>query len=318
FTQEVDIKPSLSPTPKPKIITSPVAVKIPIPTKYKGPPKIAIIIDDFGNGLENEKKILELPYKLNISVIPELPKSTSIAEIAYKNDKTVLIHLPMESISKHEETPFRIMSSMSSAEIKSIIERSVESVPHAQGVNNHEGSLATSDEELMYKVFKEIKEKGFFFVDSATTIRTRCKNAAIHAGIPYARRKVFLDNKDDPEYVKGQLKKAKEIARKVGMVVVIGHPRNSTITALKEELPEIEKEGFELVSVKELVRVPPKDEMEPPLMVKDNKIERVQKPMLSPVHTRKTEIKQVRENPGDKGTNVLEIIETEEYIEGDG
>ena len=46
-------------------------------------------------------------------------------------------------------------------------------------------------------------------------------------------RNIFLDNKEDSEYIKNQLKKAVKIARKRGYAIAIGHPHKITLTTLK-------------------------------------------------------------------------------------
>ena len=46
----------------------------------------------------------------------------------------------------------------------------------------------------------------------------------------------------------------KQLAIKRGSVVVIGHPYSSTLDLLERELPTLAAEGFELVTISELVR----------------------------------------------------------------
>jgi len=46
----------------------------------------------------------------------------------------------------------------------------------------------------------------------------------------------------------------KQLAVKRGSVIVIGHPYSSTLDLLERELPKLEAEGFELVTISELVR----------------------------------------------------------------
>jgi polysaccharide deacetylase 2 family uncharacterized protein YibQ len=46
----------------------------------------------------------------------------------------------------------------------------------------------------------------------------------------------------------------KELARRRGQVVAIGHPYPSTLELLERELPRLVEEGFELVSISEIVR----------------------------------------------------------------
>ncbi|MCL5036945.1 MAG: divergent polysaccharide deacetylase family protein [Chloroflexi bacterium] len=296
---EVTPPQAVVPKAKPTAIKSPVALVMPKPLKYTGPPRIVIIIDDFGNGFEREKAILDMPYALNISVIPDLSKSKEMAGKAHETGKTVLIHLPMESFNAREKTPLRIMTGMSFEEIKAIIEKAQLSVPYAVGANNHEGSKATSDEKLMGIVLKDLKDNGLFFVDSATSSDSRCLAAAAEVGIPFGRRQVFLDNVDDPEYVKGQIEQLKRIARERGFAVAIGHPRRGTVEALKKALPELESEGFELVSAKDIVSVLGEGELNTASAAKEKAGMAVKK-----------------SSPG-KGVPVIEYTETETLHKGE-
>ena len=78
-------------------------------------------------------------------------------------------------------------------------------VPGAEGFNNHEGSKATEDEEMMREVLGQAKEKNLFFIDSRTSSKSVALRIARELGVPGARRTVFLDNNDDVDYICGQL-----------------------------------------------------------------------------------------------------------------
>jgi polysaccharide deacetylase 2 family uncharacterized protein YibQ len=50
-----------------------------------------------------------------------------------------------------------------------------------------------------------------------------------------------------------QLSLLEKVARRSGFAVGIGHPRDGTIAALKEWLPSIERNGFSLVPISQIV-----------------------------------------------------------------
>ena len=66
-------------------------------------------------------------------------------------------------------------------------------VPHAVGVNNHQGSRATSDVALMQALMPVLRERGLFFIDSRTEAKTVAYDIAKRDGVRAASRKVFLD-----------------------------------------------------------------------------------------------------------------------------
>ena len=144
---------------------------------------------------------------------------------------------------------------MSEEEIKQKVKECLESVPNIKGVNNHMGSKITEDESIMRIVFEEIKRNNsnLFFVDSKTTQNSIAYDLAIEMGMDALERSVFLDNDDDIDYIKDQLMEAKDLSIKNGLAVVIGHDRINTYYVLKRFVPEIKKEGIEIVFVSSLI-----------------------------------------------------------------
>jgi len=66
---------------------------------------------------------------------------------------------------------------------------------------------------------------------------------------------VFLDNeKDNSEYIHGQLEELSRIAKKRGRAIGIGHPRPATIAALRKWIAETAKHGIEIVPVSKLMQ----------------------------------------------------------------
>jgi len=127
-------------------------------------------------------------------------------------------------------------------------------VPDAAGVNNHQGSLATSDPQLMAELMPLLRAHHLFFVDSRTIAATTAYDQAQSAGVPSAFRNVpFLDDVPDVAAIRKQLELAFKDAREKHEAIAIGHPHPETLQALSEVLPEAESQGIRLVHVSELV-----------------------------------------------------------------
>ena len=73
-------------------------------------------------------------------------------------------------------------------------------------------------------------------------------------GMKSGRRNVFLDNEQDPFYIRGQLNQAVRQAKKNGSAIAICHPHPATIKTLRMALPDLERLGISLVPVSQLVR----------------------------------------------------------------
>ena len=216
---------------------------------------LAIILDDLGYDRAADDSLLALPFPLTVSVIPHLPLSSEVAEEAYRRGDQVLLHLPMESESqdvKQESVELRV--GMSSQQVESVLAGMLETVPHAAGVNNHEGSRATADSALMQELMPALRERGLFFIDSRTTTGTVAYDVAERSGVAAASRKVFLDDNPAKEAIQAQLNLAARDAVRDGSAIAIGHPHPATIAALAEMLPQLQACGIRLVFASDLVR----------------------------------------------------------------
>lgn len=232
--------------------TVPPSTELP---KKEGRPKIAIIIDDIGNSRKNDDAVLAIDAPLTVSVLPLLPESKKIAEMAASNGKEVMLHLPMEPHDYPQANPGKgaLFTNMDDIAIITQVYEDINSVPGIKGVNNHMGSRFTEDRERMRIVLKQLKDKGLFFVDSKTSPRSRSDKTAREMGIKAAARDIFLDNEQNEDYVAGQIEELKKIARRRGSAIAIGHPHSETIAALEKAIPKI-KRDFEIVPASELVK----------------------------------------------------------------
>jgi polysaccharide deacetylase 2 family uncharacterized protein YibQ len=218
-------------------------------------PRIAIIIDDLGYGLAAGERAVSLPGAVAYAVLPATPSGRALAEKAHANGKEVLLHLPLQSTSL-EETDERggLLLDMSRVEFASMFTESFESIPHVVGINSHRGSLLTRHPGHMAWLMEDIQRHGkLFFVDSYTTHESVALKLAREAGVPAVRRDVFLDPDQVPGTLEREFARLKKLARQRGFAVGIGHPYPRTLTLLEDELPKLEGEGFELVSISRYV-----------------------------------------------------------------
>jgi len=242
-------------------VVSPVARQPRAPAgRSASGPRLAIVIDDLGNDRSAADSLMALPFPLTISVLPHLPLSSQIAEEAYRRNDEVMLHLPMESEresspsegTKPEKIELRV--GMNRGQVHEVVTAMLDTVPHAMGVNNHQGSRATTDPALMQAVMEELRSRGLFFIDSRTTASTVAYGAAQASGVPAASRKVFLDDTPTRKAILEQLDLAARDAARDGSAIAIGHPHPATIAALAEEAPRLEARGVHIVFASELVR----------------------------------------------------------------
>lgn len=218
------------------------------------PPMLAIIVDDLGYGRSGTSTLLELPYKLNLSVLPDLSLTATDYERAVRSGHQVMLHLPMQptddSISPGDKA---ITVGMSDEEIRTTIDGFLEQVPGVRAVNNHMGSRATADESVMRTVIQFLKDREIQWVDSSTTSESMGPSVARSLGMPVIVNNMFLDWEITREYIEGRLLAAAQRARTRGYAVVIGHVSTVFAQTLAEVLPAIVDSGVTLVTIDELV-----------------------------------------------------------------
>ena len=216
--------------------------------------KIAIVIDDWGYNLNNLPILDQIKYPLTMSVLPDLAYSSAVAREFNKRGYEIILHLPLEPHEKSHLERDTIMISMSEEAIKNIMDKDLTAVSHVRGVSNHMGSRATEDLRTMAVIFKELKSRRLYFLDSFVSSGSVSRSLSGKMDLKFAKRDIFLDNQEDPEYIRGQLYKLKVKAAVYGQAIGIGHDRKKTLVVLRDVMPGLEKEGYRFVFVSELVK----------------------------------------------------------------
>ncbi len=218
-------------------------------------PKLAIVIDDLGytdGGIARE--ILDLEMPVTVAILPRLRHSKDVLRRARKDDRCVLLHLPMEAQRRYPEDLEPITVAMSDAEIASLVGEYMESLPGVDGVNNHQGSRATADVRVMRAVCRVLGDYDVFFFDSLTSPESVAYNVAIEAGLRAAINSEFIDDATDRrEDVEKRLRALAEIARQEGVAIGIGHPHPWTLEALRAFESYLGTTDIEWVSLCDLI-----------------------------------------------------------------
>lgn len=214
-------------------------------------PRIALIIDDLGYELTAGRRVVGLPGPVACAVLPATPRGRLLAELAAAAGKEVLLHLPLQAEDRDVDVdPGALLLDMSRDQFATAFENNLASIPHVSGVNNHRGSLLTRHPGHMRWLMEELQVRDdLFFVDSFTTHRSVAMQLAAEAGVRAAKRDVFLDAVRSPQAVAAEFERLKRLARRHGAALGIGHPYRETLDFLETALPQLEAEGFELVSL---------------------------------------------------------------------
>jgi uncharacterized protein len=216
-------------------------------------PMIAVVIDDLGLNRRGTAALNRLRAPLTLAFLPyatDLEEQTRAAGAA---GHELLVHVPMEPRSEDWPGPNALTSQLGPAELVSRLRSHLRSFRGFVGVNNHMGSLLTTDPERMAIVMAELRQRGLLFLDSRTSPDSVAAREAARSHVPFAQRDVFIDNELELNSVLRALTHVENIARHRGYAVAIGHPHDVTIEALKRWLPTLDARGIALVPISAIV-----------------------------------------------------------------
>ncbi|MDC0671234.1 divergent polysaccharide deacetylase family protein [Nannocystis radixulma] len=222
---------------------------------------LAIVIDDIGRELHHFDQLLALRFPLTFSVVPGGVYAVG-AQLRLRADRRrpreILLHLPCEPVdlaAMQTEVEAReqfLRLGASADELRAALRAALERVPVAVGVNNHMGSRLTADRAAMDALMPELRQRGLFFLDSRTTPHSQALAAAAAAGVPALGRDVFLDHDPRPDAILAQLHAAAVRAREAP-TVVIAHPSQEVVEALRVELPRLWADGIGVYPLREIL-----------------------------------------------------------------
>lgn len=210
--------------------------------------RLAIIIDDMAN-ISQVKALQALNLKVNPSFFPSDKNHIDTPKLALKFD-FYMVHLPLAAINYAKPELDTLNPNDTQERIFKKIKQIKKDFKDLKFINNHTGSLFTSNEEAMKKLYKAFEKEGLIFVDSKTIASSKVPKVAKALGQIYIQRDVFLDNQDDVAYIKKQLMDAVKLAKKKGFAIAIGHPRKNTFKALEQSKDLLE--SVELVYLSEI------------------------------------------------------------------
>ncbi len=246
-------KEALSPKAAPTKQVTSKPVKVP---EGKVVGRIAIVLDDWGFNRSHCKYFSEFGAPVAAAVLPNQLYSKDIIACARSNGQEAMLHLPLEPHVNRDVYPrgYILTTWMSQKEVLKLLKRILDEYPGVVGVNNHMGSKATEDKELMVTILTELKKRGLFFVDSMTSGKTVGPEVASDIGIPFAKRLVFLDNRNERAAIEKSFAEGARLAREKGFALIIGHDRELTLKIVTEQIRKLKLQGYQFLSVKDYIK----------------------------------------------------------------
>jgi len=219
-----------------------------------GRPRIAVVIDDLGLDGPRSQRAIALPAAVTLSFMSYATEARGETEEARERGHELLVHVPMEPLSAHEDMgPNGLLVSLSQDEVLRRLRWDLGRFDGYVGINNHMGSRFTADAAAMAPVIAEVKARGLLFLDSRTAGDSQGAVLAQRAGVPFAERDVFLDDVITPAAIAAQLRATEMWARRHGTAVAIGHPHDETLAALAAWIAALPQKGLVLVPLTAVV-----------------------------------------------------------------
>ncbi|MEH6452952.1 MAG: divergent polysaccharide deacetylase family protein [Psychromonas sp.] len=214
--------------------------------------KLTIVIDDMGNNI-NDFQALDLPKEIAFSILPFTPRGKQLAKKAQLQDRDFLVHIPMQAVANNQKLgKGALMLDMQEQQFKAELQRSLDHLPNALGINNHMGSLLTTQQLHMNWTMQVLKKQRLLFLDSRTTANTIAAITAQRFAIPSISRNVFLDNIKTSEAMEIQFQRAIRLSHNKASTIIIAHPYPETITFLQQKF-KIPIDGVQLISLDQLI-----------------------------------------------------------------
>lgn len=240
------------------------ARKAPFPAVAAAPkpllPAIALVIDDMGGDLMQNRRAIALPSQVSLSFLPYPYATPMLAGEARRGGHEILVHVPMEAprdrdgslaeALRRDLTPDENIRRLDAALLR---------VHGYAGINNHEGSTFTADRRALVPVAEALYGRGVFFLDSRTTPLSQVVPVARAFGVPSSDRDVFLDDDQASPAVEKQLRELERVARQQGVAIAIGHPHAATLDIVTRWCRD--QKGFRLVPVSTAIRLKTEWEM---------------------------------------------------------
>ena len=224
---------------------------------FAAPSKLAIVIDDMGYHPTEDAAVLAMPREVSVAIIPAAPYAKARNQQAHAQKRDILIHMPMQPVSNIKIEAGGLTLGLSESQVAQRVSDAKGIISHAIGMNNHMGSAATADPQLM----RALRREQLFFLDSRTIGKSVAGKIAKEQGVRVLDRHIFLDDSNELADVQRQFQAALSYARKHGTAIAIGHPRKNTIAVLQSGLKNL-PEDIQLVGMGALWRnekvIPPK------------------------------------------------------------
>ncbi len=125
------------------------------------PPTIAIVVDDVGSTSDTLDLWLKIDAPLTFAAFPYCADLRWMIERLYDQGYEIMLHMPTENNPPDSYSGYgQLNVGMTREEAFAALDRALASVPHAEGINNHQGGRGCNDLQLMTLMCEWARERG--------------------------------------------------------------------------------------------------------------------------------------------------------------
>nr|BFE92219.1 hypothetical protein GCM10020185_27550 [Pseudomonas brassicacearum subsp. brassicacearum] len=124
---------------------------------------LSLIIDDLGQNLPRDRRVLALPGPVTTAIMPDTPHAAEFAREAHRAGKLVMLHMPMDPATG----PFAWHPELPIEELGKRLDAAFAAVPYTSGINNHMGSRMTAQPQAMAWLMANLQQRHKFFSSTA-------------------------------------------------------------------------------------------------------------------------------------------------------
>lgn len=218
------------------------------------PPTIGIVVDDVANVTDKLPLWQAIDAPICFSVMPYPPISEQLAEALYSSGYVIMMHVPTDNAPPNSFSGTgQLATGMDRATVFATLDKDVSKVPHAMGMNNHQGGRGCDQLDLMTYEVEWAKSKGLFVVDSKSSVSSKVSTACKALGLPGRANEVFIDHQNEPDYIRNAMRELAGIARKNGTAIGICHwHRPNTATVVGEMIKTLKAEGIHFAFARDI------------------------------------------------------------------
>ncbi len=218
------------------------------------PPAVAIVVDDVGNITDKLPMWTSIDAAISFAVMPYPPLSQQLAEQLYQSGYVIMMHVPTDN---HPPNSFsgrgQLATGMDRATVFATLDSDAQAVPRMSGMNNHQGGRGCDQLDLMTYEVEWAKSKGYFVVDSNSSVNSQVTPACLALGLPKRKNQVFIDHQNEPDYIRGAMRELAGIARKNGTAIGICHwHRPNTAAVVSEMVTVLKAEGINFAFARDI------------------------------------------------------------------